>query len=34
MVVVKGGHFSVYQGIAFDEASTSAVNWFKEYLKP
>jgi fermentation-respiration switch protein FrsA (DUF1100 family) len=34
LVVVEGSHFSVYHGTAFVKASTSAVDWFKKYLKP
>lgn len=33
LVVIKGGHFSMNQGTAFDEASTAAVEWFAQYLK-
>lgn len=34
MVIVEGGHFSVFQGRAFETAVTEAVEWFKQYLKP
>ncbi|AIF50826.1 alpha/beta hydrolase [Pelosinus sp. UFO1] len=34
MVVIKGDHFSSYEGSSFSEASTTAVEWFGHYLKP
>ena len=34
LVVFEGGHFDVFDDPAFTEASTAAVEWFKQYLKP
>lgn len=34
LVITEGGHFNAYQGSAFDEAVSAAVEWFKQYLKP
>lgn len=34
LVVFQGGHFDPYDGTGFTEASTAAVEWFEQYLKP
>jgi len=34
LTVIQGGHFDAYQDSGFVEASTVAVEWFKQYLKP
>jgi len=34
LVVVKGDHFALFEGSGFSEASTEAVSWFEQYLKP
>lgn len=34
LVVFQGGHFDPYDGSGFIEASTAAVEWFEQYLKP
>ena len=32
--ILKGGHFDGFQGEGFEIASTTAVKWFEQYLKP
>lgn len=34
LVAFEGGHFDPFEGVAFTEASTAAVAWFKQYLNP
>jgi fermentation-respiration switch protein FrsA (DUF1100 family) len=34
LVVFQGGHFDPYKGSGFSEASTVAIEWFEQYLKP
>lgn len=34
LVTIKGGHFDVYSGAGYEEASKEAVEWFIRQLKP